>query len=321
MLTSHDHDLVPPWWSAQTQPHWGCLQSAVLSACGVCVCVYWVGLVFFPTDWTDWQPSQRKPSVAETKHLLSCAACFRSHPDVVQGLSWVAPEDSGGPPLVQYRVYRAQGVLSPVTNSTSFAVVAFVPANASSDSATAPPRVFFNASTTNPAMLQATMPNTTYVFPPAVAFHRAVCHPFDACSNCAVSAVYPLCLHCVFFSPSRYTFIVTAESLLVEGLLTQCMEVTGRTPPPIPCPNDCSGHGFCGTLYQSAECTHVHTYTHAHTHTQTLTHARRHGHTHTLGRACEGSRGTEVCHHLTHLLAVVCSSPSNHLTHLLASSH
>jgi hypothetical protein len=42
---------------------------------------------------------------------------------------------------------------------------------------------------------------------------------------------------------TRYSIVVTAESEIVEGLLRDCVPVVADTLPPVPCPNDCSGHG------------------------------------------------------------------------------
>jgi hypothetical protein len=82
-------------------------------------------------------------------------------PVVSQGLSWLPPVDTGGPALVHYRVYRALGVAS-TANVSAFTLLATVPLTSGNESA-AVPRVWFNASTTNPLVQQAMMPNTTYV--------------------------------------------------------------------------------------------------------------------------------------------------------------
>jgi hypothetical protein len=186
-------------------------------------------------------------------------------PVVSQGLSWLPPVDTGGPALVHYRVYRALGVVS-TANVSAFTLLATVPLASGNESA-AVPRVWFNASTANPLVQQAMMPNTTYVVV-MHSLHGAVCTlfydylllwlntpsgllvMFEKSTRTSFTFAYSIANDTLSFNmfglPHRYSLLVTAESQLVEGLLTQSDVVTGTTPPPIPCPNSCSGHGACG---------------------------------------------------------------------------
>lgn len=130
-------------------------------------------------------------------------------------MSWLPPLDSGGPPISQYRLYRANGTLpSPVTSSTPFQLLGFIPvlANASMDPMAAH-RLAFNASSADPATLLLPMvPDTTY------------------------------------------TLALTAESSLSEGLLVGSECVSGTTRPAIACPRACSGHGVCGSFLGLCTC-------------------------------------------------------------------
>jgi hypothetical protein len=80
-----------------------------------------------------------------------------------QGLSWLPPLDTGGPPISQYRLYRANGTLgSPIATPTitAFELLGFVPAPVN---ATLTTRVAFNASSADGSTLLLPMaPNTTY---------------------------------------------------------------------------------------------------------------------------------------------------------------
>ena len=132
-----------------------------------------------------------------------------------QGLQWRPPVDTGGPAIVQYLIYRAEGVVtSNITTAPTFHLLATIssPANASDT-------VSFNVSTdaTDPVtgarvLLLPMMPSTTY------------------------------------------TLAVTARSTVVEGLVPSAPLVSGTTLPPIPCPNNCSGHGVCGSFLGVCTC-------------------------------------------------------------------